>query len=473
MPQIRTEHSLRKKLTHGFSAAGLGPIVTAFVQLVTVPVLLRAWGAQRYGEWLLLSAVPSYLSMTDMGFGSAAGNQMTMDVASGDRQSALQTFQTTGALIAAATLIALAATLIAAGVLPAGDLLHISTLTQPEIRTILLYLSTYSLLSLYNTLLAAGYRCDGNFARGTVVQNGIRFIENLAGIVVAFQGGGLVNVALTLAGARLAGTVFMACDLIRLSPWLRIGIKHARTQRIRSLFVPALGFMAFPAGYALSLQGTLVLVGVMLGPVAAATFSTLRTLTRFGYQLGDVVRSSFWPEISVAFGKGDLALARRLHRVSCQLSLWLALLSAGVLWLTGEKLFHLWTHGRVAFEKPVLILMLCSVVANSLWNTSSVVSLASNSHSRVAALFLVATSASVIAAYFLTPHLKLVGTSLSLLVIDVIMCAYTMGMSFAALREDPALFLGSLFDTSIVSKLIGKTANIMRKTEIAVTEQAG
>src|ERR1700722_13658547 len=125
MPQIRKEHSLQKKLTHGFSAAALGPVVTAFVQLVTVPVFLRVWGAERYGEWILLSAIPSYLSMTDMGFGNAAGNEMTMDVASGNRQRALQTFQSTGALIVTASLLALAAVLTAVRVFPAGDLLHV------------------------------------------------------------------------------------------------------------------------------------------------------------------------------------------------------------------------------------------------------------------------------------------------------------------------------------------------------------
>ncbi len=40
-------------------------MLTAAIQLVSVPVFLHFWGPKLYGEWLVLSAIPVYLGFTD------------------------------------------------------------------------------------------------------------------------------------------------------------------------------------------------------------------------------------------------------------------------------------------------------------------------------------------------------------------------------------------------------------------------
>lgn len=85
-------------IRNGFGANLYSQIVTVIVQLVGVPILLYSWGAQLYGEWLILSAIPAYLSMSDLGFSQSAGNDMTARVARNDRDGALSVFQSLGAL---------------------------------------------------------------------------------------------------------------------------------------------------------------------------------------------------------------------------------------------------------------------------------------------------------------------------------------------------------------------------------------
>ena len=78
--QVR-RHGLRQRLMRGFGATALNPIATAIIQLGSVPILLHAWGATKYGDWLLLSAIPSYLTLSDLGLGAASGSDMSMRVA--------------------------------------------------------------------------------------------------------------------------------------------------------------------------------------------------------------------------------------------------------------------------------------------------------------------------------------------------------------------------------------------------------
>lgn len=64
----------------------LGPVVNAIIQLGSVPLLLHAWGAPKYGDWLLLYAIPSYRGLSDLGFGDASGSDMFVRVAANDRE---------------------------------------------------------------------------------------------------------------------------------------------------------------------------------------------------------------------------------------------------------------------------------------------------------------------------------------------------------------------------------------------------
>src|SRR5258708_39598444 len=97
--------TVRGRLIRGFGATALGPVVTAIVQIVSVPVFLHFWGGKLYGEWLIISAIPIYLALSDVGFATVACNDMTMRVAAGDRDGALETYQSTRALISLTALL--------------------------------------------------------------------------------------------------------------------------------------------------------------------------------------------------------------------------------------------------------------------------------------------------------------------------------------------------------------------------------
>lgn len=65
----------------GVLSVGYSKIVVAFMQLAMVPVLATTWGLDTYGQWLMLTTVPIFLGASDFGFGTAAGNRLTAEVA--------------------------------------------------------------------------------------------------------------------------------------------------------------------------------------------------------------------------------------------------------------------------------------------------------------------------------------------------------------------------------------------------------
>ena len=98
--------STRRRIVRSLYATGFGQAVTVLIQLAGVPLFLGAWGVAQYGQWLILSTIPAYLSMSDFGFASVAANDMTMSVARGRRDIAVKTFQSTSAVLLVASAVA-------------------------------------------------------------------------------------------------------------------------------------------------------------------------------------------------------------------------------------------------------------------------------------------------------------------------------------------------------------------------------
>lgn len=411
-------NSLRQRLLHGFGATALNPVVTALIQLGTVPLLLHVWGVAKYGDWLLLSAIPSYLAFSNLGLGDASGSDMSMRVAAGDKESALETFQSSWVLVTAGSFAVLLVTLLFVWWVPWQPWLKLSTVSTREAAKILSILAAYVVLSQQNSIAESGYRSDGHFATGTFWIAILRFMEAALAVIVALLHGGLVGVALTYLLVRCVGTAGYALLLRRLSPWVYYGFDHARLKTIRQLATPAFAFMAFPLGQALSFQGFTVLIGAVAGPIAVVSFSTLRTLSRVNVQILGMVSNVLWPELSRAFGEGDAHLARRLHRLAWQTSLGLSFLGGILLWISAPSIYRVWVHNDIRFNSACFGVLLLVAVASSLWSVSSVVLMSVNSHCRIAGAYVVATGVSLGFAWLFIPVLGVTGAAIALLLTE-------------------------------------------------------
>lgn len=453
---------MKKRLIRGFGATALGPLITIVVQLISVPIFLAVWGARLYGEWLILSAIPTYLAFSDLGFGDVAASDMTMRVAAREFGDALETFQSAWMLITITSTLLYGLTILGVYSLPLAHWLHIFSITASETRLILAILSAYALLTMQSGLIVSGFRCEGKYAYGIFLSNVVRLTEALAATLTALCQAHPWQVAAAYLFARLFGTLAMSWIMRRSVPWIRYGRSDATLTCAKRLFFPAIAFMAFPVGNSLSIQGLILVIGVTLGPISVATFSTMRTMTRFAFQLMETVKNSVWPELSAAYGARDLLLARKLHRIACQAGLWMSIAGVAFLWLIGPTILMLWTHGKVPLDIGAFHWLLLVVIANSFWNTSSVVALASNTHQRLAMLYLAGTLGALASAYLLTRHMGLVGAALSLFVVDTALIWYVLQSSLSAVEDVFLTFAVFVFRIPNVRSIITSIASNSR-----------
>jgi O-antigen/teichoic acid export membrane protein len=410
--------SLQKRLYRGIGATALGPLVTAVIQFGTVPLLLHAWGAAKYGDWLILSAIPSYLSLTNLGFGDASGSDMTMRVGVGDRAGALETFQSSWVLLLSLSAAVFSIAFCAVWWIPWHHWLHLSDLSDHSAAAVLIVLCAFVLAGQQWGVVESGYRCDGNYAVGTLIGNIVRFAETMTACVAGILADSLLYAALGSLVCRCLCLVGYYLYLRKKSLWLKFGLRHARAARIKALLMPAMAFMVLPLGSAISIQGFTILVGILLGPFAVTAFSTLRTLARINIQFVNVIGFVLWPELSSSLGAGNLGLARSLHRRAYQVVFAMSCVTGLLLWLFGPYVYHLWIGSAVSFDAVCFHVLLAVSLANSLWFTSSVVQMASNKHRPIAIHLLVAACLSFGLARLLIPQMGILGAACALLMVD-------------------------------------------------------
>jgi len=440
------DSSTKRRLMLGFLSNWIGKLSGTIIQLVQVPVFLHYWSVPLYGEWMIVSSIPAYLSFSNAGFGSVAGNEMTMLVARNDREGALRIFQSCWWLIAILCTLTLVFMSGALYVLPSVRFLKLSAISESDTKWIIFYLGVSVLLGQLEQLLQSAYRSIGRYSYGSLLKNMLSLLAFACTIIAVVLGGGVRRVALIFAVVNVAGTL-MFCVLVKRDiPWIQYGWSNASVREIRKLTRPAIAFMGFPLGNALNLQGTLLAVGYALGPTAVVVFGTARTVSRVALQMVSMVNNTFEPEMSLAFGARNYDLTRALLRRACQLALLVAFVIVLAMMTIGPWFLTHWTGGHVPPSRPLLSILLLVVVLYALWSTSSTLMTSTNQHQRLAVYYILGTSMTCVLCYILARAYGLYGAAASLLVSELVMNLYVVPATLRIARDTLPAFLSSMLD---------------------------
>ena len=419
--------SIIRNVAKGFSANAYGQLINVFAQLCGVPILLHCWGGRLFGEWLILSAIPVYLSMSDLGFAQSAGNDMTQRAARGDFKGALAEFQSIGSLIVLCSICGLFAVTILLSVTSLTELLPLQMLSDKEAAWVIGLLAAEVMVALNEGTLHAGFRAAGGYALHTAIDSTTRLIQHALLWATAAAGGGPVAAACAFLGVRSVTTPLTALLLVRKYNWITIGVSHARWNDLRRLFGPAVANLALPMAQSLNVQGMRLAVGYVLGPIAVVIFTTLRMLTRLILQATAAVGHAFEPEMAAAYGSGDAELLGKLYVRTTQLGTILAIVLAGVLFWQGGRILEVWTSGNVAMDNVLFGWLVCSAVVSTFWSSSLIALKAANRHMGAAICFMVAAGMAVaIACGMLAITRRLADAGLVLLLMDLSMAAYVV-----------------------------------------------
>jgi O-antigen/teichoic acid export membrane protein len=419
---------MASRILAAIGAGAFGQLVSVVIQLASLPLFLRYWDMSTYGQWLMLSAIPAYVSMADVGMVTTAGNRMTMDVARGDIAAANRVFQSAALFLA----------LVCAGITVVGGMgLWIASSAQMNVHAdALACLMVTVLLTLFSGLIETLYRATGRYALGAMAANLLRLAEWAGAMLGLVYSQSFIGVALGGLLARLLGTgIYFVCSL-QAHPSLVWGLSAANTQEVKSMYRPAMAFMAFPMANALTFQGMTLLIGFVAGPTMVSVFNAYRTVSRTAVQLTGIFGHALWAEFARLFGAGDASGLRGLYSTSLRTG---ALLAAGLSlllhWL-GPWLMQIWTHGKITVAPITFGLLLAYAAVAGLWHVPRVMLMAVNQHMVLAAWSLGVAISQMLLAYALTHAWGISGAALSVLLCETALAGICLVLAWAQISPD-------------------------------------
>lgn len=390
------------RVLRGVGANGYSQVVTIAVQLLSVPIFISAWSLEQYGQWLLITAIPAYLAVTDFGIVVVAGNKMTMLVAEGKHREALGVFHSAQVFLAISggSVLVLSAVILIPPVLAPFD---------QETRLTLLVLIASLILGQVGGLGEAVLRATSRFATGVVLSATSRFAEWLGYLGGLYLGGSFISVALGgLAGKALV-TALLLITAHRGQRIFTYGYSRAARSDLKALLTPALGFMTVTATNALTIQGFTILAGIFLGPSSVVVFNTYRTLSRLSVQASSALSHSVWPEFSRIFGSSDQQKLKQVYRRTGFSGALLAIGISATTWFLAPQFLSLWTHGQVDFMAFLMMLFCLYSAVVGAAHTPRVLLMATNTHFSLARWGAVVSLMSILTAALLAPIFEIYG----------------------------------------------------------------
>lgn len=407
--------TLVKRLSSGMGANAFGQTVSVALQLLTLPIFLGEWGAEKYGMWLVLSAIPAYFLVADVGITSAAGNHMAVLFARGDIVGADAAFKCAQLVV----LIVCTASVLVGGIIGA-TLIAVDLASYEELAVVGILVAAVQ-VSFYGGLVDKIYRATGRYATGVTLQNGVRIVEWLGGIVGLYLSGSYIAVACGTLLGRLVSTIWL-CVFSRSSSYgFSWAIDPQAFALLKILLRPSAAFAAFPIANALSIQGLTLLVGHALGPTAVTTFTTYRTMARLVVQGVSVLSYSLEPECSRLFGRGAFRQLETLHVKAAWLAAVGACLLSLVVFQASPWLLGLWTKGVVESDSSLATLCFIYAATASCWQVPRAVLVSANGHVQLAQLHIICAALTLaIGMMFLGP-LGVSGAGIAMLVPEAIL----------------------------------------------------
>lgn len=439
MSTTKISGDVTSRIFRALGANTFSQAVTVGTQLLAIPIFLTFWTLEQYGSWLILSAIPAYLALSDVGFGVVAGNEMAMRLGANDKAGAIRIYQSAWLLSAGLP-----------GVVCGGFLvvLLVGWLGNPAVQAnhaeaaaALALLAFHVFVSLQANVLQAGFRAAGQYALGVMLNSSVRLAEFMFTALALLWGAGFVGVAAMTLATRLVGTGLLAMILIRRFDWLRPSFRNASLGVLKQLAWPALSFSAFPLGLAINLQGMVMLIGVTLGASAVATFATYRTLTRVVVQVGTTLSQAAWPEISTAFGSGFVLRVQALYTKLTAYVLLCSSMVVAIILVWGEVLLQAWSRTTLPYEDVLLSLMLIGALLNVAWQPSWVLLMATNQHQPLAGLFILMSLGALLAAKVAISQFGLEGAAFAIILCEIPLAFTAVRMAAALARMGPLAYV--------------------------------
>lgn len=414
----------KSSLLKSLSANVISKIFNICSQLVIIPFFLKYWGKEYYGEWLLLSIVPNYLTLSDFGLNVTSVTELCKLVIEHKYDEARTVFKSVNGFFLLLGILVISLYVCFINIIDLNLFLKLRKISNFDASISTFFLLTTVFISIAWGLLVGVFRAEGRFDKQLNFTTLASVLDVLIIIFTLFNGFGVVFLTGFQMISRLILYLLLVLIISRKYSWFYYGVIFEFVH-IRKLLPTSIYYMFLTMGHAMILQGTAFIVGKHLGSATLVSFNTTRTLVNSIKSFSSVIYLSFVPEFTNSIYKKDKKKAIESYTKM----LWTVGLQASsmalILLFLGKEILDFWTRKELQILNPFYNYMLLSIIFQSLWNASSMVPLSINENNKIR-LFAPLAVLFVIVLYFSVPYFGLDTIAIGLVIFDLAMLLYVM-----------------------------------------------
>jgi O-antigen/teichoic acid export membrane protein len=333
----------------GTASGVAGKVLGIIVSVVSVPLTVGYLGKERYGAWVTIATVLTFLSVTDLGLGYSLTNALAKSQ-SDDARALGQRYLSSALLML--SLVAFGLLILGCSFAPQVASFLFPHLESPVARAeitpaVLIAVSIFALNLplLVNARVLAAHQQGALANLWSIVGNIGNLVVLLA--VIWFRGG-LVWLVLGCFGFGLLTNIACAVWLFGFNkPWLRPKFEALDLVLVKNLFADAWKFFVIGVGWMVNWQTDNMVIAHFLGAAQVTPYAVTYNLFSIATGLQALAYPSLWPAYTEAFAQRDYDWIRQTIRSNFKFSLFTSLAIVGFLTVFGGEIIRLWA-GSVA-----------------------------------------------------------------------------------------------------------------------------
>jgi O-antigen/teichoic acid export membrane protein len=373
-PAIALKSRMRRMI-EGAAATTLNKGVLILVNLVSIPIMVRYLGAERFGVWVTISTALAMLLVLDLGIANSLTNFISDAFAKDHRENASM-YATTAVTIM--TGVSLILGLIAWFVWPHlswAAFFHLPDASQgPVVGRAVAAALTIFLVGLPASLapkILGGYQ----ELKAANVFTSVGSVCNLLSILVLVRlHAGLVALVVASAASYVGANLLCLVWIWTMhKPWLAPRPHHLQLSAAKLMLQTGGEFFLLQIAGLVVFNSDNLVVTHYLGPAEVAPYSVAWRLVGYAAIAQTMLAPALWPAFSEAFARGDYAWVRKTFRQTMAATMGIALLASVVFALFGRWIIRVWASKAAVPSETLMLLMCVWVLLSTFMNNTATV----------------------------------------------------------------------------------------------------
>lgn len=338
------------------------------ISFLLVPLTITFVDDTRYGIWLTLNSIISWISVFDLGFSNGFRNKFAEAKALGNDELARKYVSTTYFFISILFLLLFVLLLIINNYLSWGQILNIPTLMDEELRSVIaIMLFSFSVTMSLNTitiLLSADQR-SGIASIITLLGSILTLVVTFILVKVNTQGSlftlAVVMVICPLLVLIIANVFFFRKDYSAYAP----NLSFFDSKLIKEIFFLGSKFFIIQVCYIIIFQAINLIISRILGPESVTQYQVTFRYMNILAVIISIMATTYWSATTEAYAKKEYKWIEKSYKNL--LKMWMVCSACGlVMVVSSPVVYKIWLGDRVDLNINLTLLMFFYVISSSL-----------------------------------------------------------------------------------------------------------